>query len=80
MLVWYNHDIVITVFGIAAAATMVIAYALEHRGAKWIVVFAGGCAATALYGIFTGAWIFVVLETLWAAIAVRRFVALRDGP
>jgi hypothetical protein len=65
---------VLTAFGVVAATTMVAAYALESRGAIWVAVFAGGCAATALYGALTGAWIFVVLESLWAAIALRRFV------
>lgn len=53
--------------------TMVGSYALEDRGPRWIAVFAVGCAATALYGALTGAWIFVVLESVWAVIAVMRF-------
>jgi hypothetical protein len=65
--------LVLTAFGVVAASTMVIAYALESKGRIWIAVFALGCAATALYGALTGAWIFVVLETLWAAIAAERF-------
>lgn len=65
--------LVLTAFGVVAAATMVGAYALESRGAVWVLVFAVGCAATAVYGALTGAWLFVVLETVWAAIAVRRF-------
>ena len=67
----------LTAFGAVAAATMVVAYALEPRGPAWIAVFAGGCAATALYGALTGAWIFVVLETIWALVATRRFLAGR---
>lgn len=64
----------LTAFGVVAAATMVGAYALESRGPVWIAVFAGGCAATALYGALTGAWIFVVLESVWAVVAMRRFL------
>jgi hypothetical protein len=37
------------------------------------LVFAIGCAATALYGALTGAWLFVVLEVIWAGVALRRF-------
>ncbi len=63
----------LTVFGAVAATTMVVAYALEGRGAHWIAVFGGGCLATALYGALSGAWVFVALEAIWAAIAFRRF-------
>lgn len=70
----------LTAFGVVAAATMVGAYALEPRDTRWIAVFAVGCAATALYGALTGAWIFVVLETVWAIIAVDRFLRVRQSP
>ena len=63
----------LTAFGVVAAATMVGAYALEDRGPRWIAVFAAGCAATAVYGALTGAWIFVVLESVWAVVATVRF-------
>lgn len=69
----------ITVFGVVAAATMVTAYGFESRDPKWVAVFAVGCAATAVYGVLTGAWIFAVLETIWAGVAARRFLA-NDGP
>lgn len=69
----------LTAFGVVAAATMVGAYALEPRGDVWIAVFAAGCAATALYGALTGAWIFVVLETVWAAVALARFRRARQS-
>lgn len=64
----------LTAFGVVAASTMVVSYALESRGRIWIAIFAVGCAATAVFGIITEAWIFATLETVWAAIAVRRFV------
>ena len=68
----------ITAFGVIAATIMVVAYALESRGPKWIAVFAAGCAATAIYRVLTGAWIFVVLEGLWAVIATHRFRTTRS--
>lgn len=67
----------LTLFGVAAATTMVISYALEDRGAKWIAVFAAACAATAAYGAVSGAWVFAVLEAVWSAVALRRFMAHR---
>jgi len=65
----------ITIFGVVAATVMVTSYALESRDVRWIAVFAAGCLATAAYGAITGAWIFAVLESVWAAIAVGRFRA-----
>lgn len=54
----------LTAFGLVGATTMVTAYALEDRSAIWIAVFAVGCAATAVYGVLTGASIFAALETI----------------
>lgn len=64
---------VLTAFGVLAAITMVVSYAFDGRHRRWIAVFATGCAATALYGALTGAWIFVVLESIWAVIAINRY-------
>lgn len=69
-----DHQPLLTTFGLIAATTMVVSYALEDRHHRWIAVFAIGCAATALYGLLTGAWIFAVLETLWAAVATHKFL------
>ena len=71
------HAVLLTGFGIAAAVTMVVSYGLEPRGSRWIAIFAAGCAATAVYGALTGAWIFVVLESVWTVLAVNRFQAAR---
>lgn len=63
----------LTLFGVVAALTMVVSYALEGRHRRWIAVFAVGCAATSIYGVLTQAWIFAVLETVWALIALHRY-------
>jgi hypothetical protein len=70
---------VLTIFGAVSAAVMVAAYALEARGSVWIAVFAGACVTTAVYGVLSGAWIFAALETVWAAIALRRFNSARSS-
>lgn len=64
----------LTVVGATAAAVMVVSYALEPRGRVWIAVFAAACAATAIYGIATEAWIFAGLEAVWSVVATRRFL------
>ena len=70
----------LTAFGVIAAATMVVSYALEERHRYWTAAFAVGCAATAVFGVLTNAWIFVGLETIWAVVAVRKFRLRRDLP
>lgn len=63
----------LTTFGAVSAATMVVSYALEGRHRNWVAIFAVGCISTAIYGLLTSAWIFAVLELVWAVIAIRRF-------
>ncbi len=67
----------LTAFGITSAATMVLSYAFEARSVRWVAVFAIACAATAFYGILIEAWIFAVLESMWAVIAAKRFMDRR---
>ena len=64
----------LTAFGAVSAAVMVGSYALEARTPAWILVFAAGCASTALYAVLTRSWIFAALEIVWSALAVRRFI------
>jgi hypothetical protein len=74
---------VITAFGVVAAVTMVVAYALEGRGRQWVAVFAAGCFAAAVFGVITGAWVFAGLESVWGVVAVHRFrrtAERRDRP
>ena len=70
-------NVMLTAFGVAAGTVMVVSYGLESRGAVWVATFAGGCLAAAAYGVLTGAWVFVVLELVWAGLAARRFILLR---
>jgi hypothetical protein len=48
-------------------------YALEERSPAYILAFAGGCAASAVYGFLQGAWPFGVIEIAWTAIALHRW-------
>lgn len=68
----------LTAFGVGSASVMVVSYGLEAKSRWWVAVFATACLTTALYGALTGAWIFAVVETVWAAIAARRFIGGRD--
>jgi hypothetical protein len=41
---------------------------------------AGACIAASIYGFLQGAWPFGVLELIWAAVAFKRWLSLRQAP
>ncbi len=63
----------LSLFGLFAVTVMLVCYALEDRGAWFVLAFAGGCALGSVYGFLQGAWPFGVVEAIWAAIALRRW-------
>lgn len=70
----------LTAFGLAAVTAMLVAYALEPRGAVWTLAFAFACVAGSVYGFLQGAWPFGVVEAIWAAVAAWRWNQRRRGP
>ena len=67
----------ITLYGVAALTFMMLMYALEHRGPKFVAAFALGCALSSIYGFLSGAWPFGVVEGIWSIIAIRRYLSTR---
>jgi hypothetical protein len=67
----------LTAFGVVVLTFMMLMYALERRGSRFVLAFAIGCALSSLYGFLAGTWPFGVVELLWCAIALRRYVGLR---
>jgi len=65
----------LTAFGVAALSFMMLMYALEARGRTFVLAFAAGCALSSAYGFISGAWPFGVVEAIWTAVALRRFLA-----
>jgi hypothetical protein len=63
----------LTLYGAAAVTAMLVFYALEARSAWFVVAFAGACLASSAYGYLQGAWPFGVVESIWCAIALRRW-------
>ena len=63
----------LTLFGVSALTFMMLMYALERRGPRFILAFALGCALSSVYGFLSGAWPFGVVEAIWTAVALRRF-------
>ncbi len=56
---------------------MMLMYALERRGPRFVLAFALGCALSSAYGFLAGTWPFGVVEAIWAVIALRRYASLR---
>jgi len=67
------NDLRVTLYGVVALTFMMGMYALEHRGRRFILLFALGCLLSAVYGFLAGAWPFGVVEIIWSGIAVRRW-------
>ena len=65
----------LTLFGSIAVSTMMVSYWLEHRSKWFVLLFAGGSAATALYSGLVEAYPITVIEAVWTLIALRRFVS-----
>jgi hypothetical protein len=62
----------ITLYGVVALTFMMVMYALEARGRRFILAFCIGCLLSSAYGFLSGAWPFGVVELLRAGIAFRR--------
>ncbi len=67
----------LTAFGVVVLTFMMLMYALERRGPRFILAFAVGCALSSVYGFLAGTWPFGVVEAIWAVIALRRYI---EGP
>jgi hypothetical protein len=64
----------LTVLGSIAVGVMFVAYWLEPRSRWFVLAFAMGSAATALYSGLAAVYPITVIETAWALVALRRFV------
>ena len=67
----------LTAFGAVAVTVMLLAYALERRSPVFVLVFAGACVASSVYGWLQGAWPFGVVELVWSGVALRRWWSFR---
>jgi len=65
---------VITLYGVVAVGFMMLMYAFERRGRRFVAAFALGCVLSSVYGFLSGAWPFGVVEAIWSLVAVRRFL------
>jgi hypothetical protein len=65
--------VVLTVYGVVVLTFMMLMYALEGRGSRFVLAFAVGCALASSYGFASGAWPFGEVEVIWCGGALRRF-------
>ncbi len=54
---------------------MMAMYTLERRGRGFILAFAFGCVLSSAYGFLSGAWLFEVVEAIWALVALQRYAS-----
>ena len=69
----FTRRVAVTLYGVCAVTFMMIMYALERRGRRYVLGFALGCVLSSAYGFLSGAWPFGVVELIWAGIALRRY-------
>jgi len=67
----------LTLFGACAVTFMMLMYALERRGRRFVLAFAAGCLLSSSYGFLAGTWPFGVVEAIWSVIALKRYLDLR---
>lgn len=63
----------LTIFGVVVLTFMMLMYALEKRGPRFILLFALGCGLSSVYGFLSGAWPFGCVEAIWTVIAINRY-------
>jgi hypothetical protein len=63
----------VTIYGVCAVTFMIVMYALERRGPRFVLGFAFGCVLSSVYGFLSGAWPFGVVELIWTGVAARRY-------
>ena len=63
----------VTIYGVGAVTFMMVMYALERRGRRFVLGFALGCVLSSVYGFLSGAWPFGVVELIWSGVALRRY-------
>jgi hypothetical protein len=69
----------VELFGFASVVAMVLFYSLEARSPGYVLAFSGSCLSAAAYAAMIGSWPFASVEALWAVIAFRRWLPLRES-
>jgi hypothetical protein len=70
--------VAVTIYGVVALSFMMTMYALERRGPRFVLAFGVGCLLSSAYGFLAGAWPFGIVEAIWSAIALQRYLRERQ--
>jgi 4-amino-4-deoxy-L-arabinose transferase-like glycosyltransferase len=70
----------LTVFGLFAVLAMLVCYALESRSHWFVLLFGVSCALGSAYGFLQGVWPFGLVEAIWSAVALRRWILRLETP
>jgi len=70
----------LTAFGLFAVSAMLVCYTLEKRSPWFIFLFGIACLLGSIYGFLQGAWPFGLVEAVWSAVAIRRWLVERRRP
>jgi len=68
----------LTLYGFLSVSLMLVFYALEARSHWFVLLFAGSCAMSSLYGFLQGAWPFGAVELIWTFVAFNRWRLLGE--
>ena len=63
----------LTAYGLVSVSLMLLFYALEDRSHWFVLLFAGSCLLSSVYGFLQGAWPFGAVEAIWTLVALRRW-------
>jgi hypothetical protein len=74
----FNEMTLLTAFGLFAVTAMLVCYALEKRSPWFVLAFAASCILASSYGFLQGAWPFGIVEAVWAFVALRRWLSVRE--
>jgi hypothetical protein len=69
----------LTLFGLFAVSAMLVCYALEEHSHWFVLLFAFSCALGSAYGFLQGAWPFGLVEAVWAIVALRRWLRVKNS-
>ncbi len=64
----------LTLFGSIAVTIMFLSYWLESKSKWMVLLFALGSALTAAYSGLAAVYPITVIESLWALVALQRFI------
>ncbi|MCL4341765.1 MAG: hypothetical protein M1431_06710 [Candidatus Thermoplasmatota archaeon] len=67
----------VNVYGSAVLIVMMVFYIYENRKPVFTLLFGVMCIGSSAYGFLAGTWPFGVIEIIWAAFSIRKYISIR---